>query len=261
MFEPVARGRIVGLRELQHPLVGAARIDQDARGGVTDKIAQHAQADVQLLIQQLRRAGGLCRDLQISPQLVQIGDVGGKIQFPRGFLKGFRHGADDVTALMLRRQHGLQFGAQSFALLFALDALRHADVRLLRQKNQQATGDAELRGKSRALAADGLLDDLHQQGLAFEQDFFDRLGGIALIAVFPDVGDMQECRPIQADVDKGRLHARQYAFDLAEIDVADDATVAAALDVQILHHAELHHCNAGLLRGDIDEDLIAHGVA
>jgi hypothetical protein len=36
--------------------------------------------------------------------------------------------------------------------------------------------------------------------------------------------------------------------------------MAAALDVKFLHDPVLHNGNAGFLRGDIDEDFVAHSV-
>ncbi len=174
---------------------------------------------------------------------------------------GLGHGADDVAALVLGRQHLLQLGAQGLALFFVLDALRDADVRLLRQIHQQASGETQLRGKARAFGADGVLDDLHQQALSLEQHLLDGLGGIVAVgAVLPDVGDMQEGGALQPDVDERRLHAGQHALHLADIDVADQAALAAALDVQFLHDTLLHHRDAGFLRGDVDQDLFCHGA-
>ena len=81
-----------------------------------------------------------------------------------------------------------------------------------------------------------------------------------LCAVLPDVGNMQESRAFQADIDEGRLHAGQHALHFADINIADDTALAAALDVQLLNHTLLHHCNACLLRGDVDQDLFCHGA-
>jgi hypothetical protein len=46
---------------------------------------------------------------------------------------------------------------------------------------------------------------------------------------------MQEGGALQADVDEGGLHARQHARHLAQIDVAHQAALQRALDVQLLH--------------------------
>jgi hypothetical protein len=79
------------------------------------------------------------------------------------------HRADDEAAGLVRRQQVLQLLAQVDALGLVLDALRDADVRLLRQVDQQPAGDADLRRQPRALGADRVLDHLHQQVLALAQ--------------------------------------------------------------------------------------------
>ena len=61
---------------------------------------------------------------------------------------------------------------------------------------------------------------------------------------------------LEADLDEGRLHARQHALDLAQIDVADDAAAGFALDVQFLHHVVFEHGHPRFLRRDVDEDLL-----
>jgi hypothetical protein len=133
-------------------------------------------------------------------------------------------------------------------------------MRFLRQEDQQPPGDADLGGQARALGADGILDDLRQNRLAFEQNLLDRLGRIAVVAVFPNVGDMQKGRTLQANVDEGGLHSRQHPLDLAQIDVADQPALTGPLDVQFLHHAELHHGGARFLRSDVDQNVVIHGM-
>ena len=71
---------------------------------------------------------------------------------------------------------------------------------------------------------------------------------MAVLPVLPDVGDVQERRALEADLDERALHAGQHARDAAEIDVADEAARARALDVQLLHHALLEHGDARFLR-------------
>ena len=52
-----------------------ARIDQDARSFVVGKIAQHAQAQIQILIEQRSAEPELRLILNVFPQLAQIFDV------------------------------------------------------------------------------------------------------------------------------------------------------------------------------------------
>src|SRR5690606_28136095 len=80
----------------------------------------------------------------------------------------------------------------------------------------------------------------------------------AVGALVPDVGHMQEGRALESDVDEGRLHARKYAHDAAEIDVSDDAAVGRAFDVQLLHHTLLGDGHTRFLRRAVDEEFDAH---
>ncbi len=89
------------------------------------------------------------------------------------------------------------------------------------------------------------------------QHFLNRSWAI-LATRLDDIADMQERRPIQADIDECRLHARQHPADTAEIDVANQAALAVALNMQLLHLAEIDHSNPGLLRRDVDEDFFGH---
>jgi hypothetical protein len=67
---------------------------------------------------------------------------------------------------------------------------------------------------------------------------------------------VQEGGALQADVDEGRLHARQHARHLAQVDVADQPALERALDVQLLHRAVLDQRHAGLLRRPVDQDVL-----
>jgi hypothetical protein len=87
-----------------------------------------------------------------------------------------------------------------------------------------------------------------------------RLAAAAAVAVRVQVGHVQEGGALQPDVDEGALHARQHAHHLAQVDVADQAALERALDVQLLHRAVLDDGDARLLRGPVDEDVLAgHG--
>ena len=71
---------------------------------------------------------------------------------------------------------------------------------------------------------------------------------LALWVALPDVGHMQKSRPLEPDVDEGRLHARQDAGHLAQIDVAHQTAFEGALDVQLLHRARFDDRHPRLLR-------------
>lgn len=137
-------------------------------------------------------------------------------------------------------------------------------MRLLRQVDERAARDADLRRQPGAFRADRILDHLDHQRLALEHGLFDRLVRRARLrlareARMPDVGDVQERRALEADVDECRLHAGQHAHDLAEIDVADPPARQRALDVKLLHRALLDECDPRFLRREVDQDFFVHG--
>ncbi len=231
------------------------RVDADARGLVGDEVAQGALAQAEVLVQQLRREEADRRPGDLAPQLAQVGDVGGEL----GVGGGFGHRAHDEAARLVLGHQRHQAAAQGLAPGLVLDALGDADVLFLRQVDEQAAGEADLGGQARALGADRVLEHLHHQALALGEDLLDRARALAVLAVAPDVGHVQEGGALEADVDEGRLHAGQHAHDLAEVEVADDAAAGGALDVQLLHHALFDDRDAGLLRGEVDEEFDAHG--
>jgi hypothetical protein len=71
---------------------------------------------------------------------------------------------------------------------------------------------------------------------------------------------MQEGGALQADVDEGRLHARQHPADAPAVDIADQTAALGALDDDLLHHAVLDHRDAGLGRRDVDQYFFAQGA-
>ena len=94
------------------------------------------------------------------------------------------------------------------------------------------------------------------------QKFFNRLRrdfwGVLRLPKFPDVGDVQERRTFQPDFHKCALHARQHARHPTQINVADNAAMARALNVQLFDHAVIKHRHARFLSRDIDEDFLSH---
>jgi hypothetical protein len=266
--------------ELQQHLELLARVDADGLRVLAGHVAQHALQQAQVLVQQ-RHRGHAHRGLaDARPGLAQVADVLGQFGVARILAVGAQDeaaGVDRHHAAAVRgrgrldeRQHA---GAQRLALV-RRNLLRHADVVVLRQEHQQPSGNADLRRQARALGADRVLDDLHQQRLAFEHLLLDRhhRAAVAVVALGrrcagararrerrDDVGHVQEGGALQPDVDEGRLHARQHARHLAQVDVADQPALQRALDVKLLHRAVLDQRHAGLLRRPVDQDVL-HGV-
>jgi len=128
---------------------------------------------------------------------------------------------------------------------------------LLRQIDQKTPGNADLRCQPRTLGAYRLLDHLHDQRLPFLQYLLYGLFAIRP-ATFQHIGHMQECSALQADFDKGRLHARQYATDRSLVDIADQPEGTIAFDMQLLHDPLFRDRHAGFLRCYIDQNLFTH---
>jgi hypothetical protein len=153
-----------------------ARIDADALRVVARQVTQHPLDEAQVLVQQLARRGLEAALADQAPGLAQVRDV--VAQFVVGGILGI--GAQDEPAAVVRGRFVGGFAgqqvharAQLFAQLVRADLLRDADVVVLRQEHQQASGDADLRGQARTLRADGVLDDLHGERLPFEDEAFD----------------------------------------------------------------------------------------
>ncbi len=248
---------VVGRERLQ-PHEVLARVDHDAGRVLVDEVAQHALREHEVLVEEGRGVRGLGALADVAPQPPRVRDVVREV----GVGGGFGDGADDVAAGLVGRQQLLELLAQELAAALVLDALRDADVRVLRQVHEEPPGDRDLRGEPGALGADRVLDHLHHERLPFGEDLLDRArrrGGLAVLALLPDVGDVQERGALEPDLDERGLHAGQHPHHAAHVDVADDAAARGALDVQLLHHAVRHHRDARLLRRDVDEDLFGHG--
>src|SRR3954470_11972691 len=96
-----------------------ARIDENARRLIVDKIAQYAHAEIQILIQQRRGRRSFRFLLNVLPQLAEVFNVGQQLPVRRSL----GHRAYDKSAGDRRRQQLLQLLAQMQPLLLIGDAL------------------------------------------------------------------------------------------------------------------------------------------
>jgi hypothetical protein len=258
VVQPWQHAGRVGLAELLQVHIILARVDLDGGRLFVHEVAQHALRQAQVLMQQRGGRPGARAVRDRGPGLAQVFDVAGDV----GIRCIFGLGADDVAAFFFLRQQALQTRAQRLALRLFLDFLRYPDMPILRQIHQHASGDRDLRRQACALGADRVLDHLHRQHLAVKQQLFDRrrrgIRAAIVRARLPDVGDVQEGRPFQADVDKGRLHAGQHPHYLAGIDIAGQAARQRAFYVQFLHGALHDQGDAGFLRCDVNQDIFVH---
>src|SRR5205823_6407710 len=148
--------------ELLHTLVLARRIDQHAAHAAAELIAQHPQAQRQVLV--YHRAGRHLAGTRahVIPQLGEIGH-----DLAPGLGSGpLRCRAHDVTAARAGGQQLRQHRLQSRAFGLVLDARRHPDRLTARQVHQIARRQGNEGGEPRTLGADGVLDHLHQDVVA-----------------------------------------------------------------------------------------------
>ena len=75
----------------------------------------------------------------------------------------------------------------------------------------------------------------------------DALGFLRLLPLFEHVHNVQKGGTLQADVDKGALHAGQHAFNHAQINIAHQPVAAVAVDVQLAHFVFFQQRHAGFL--------------
>ena len=73
-----------------------------------------------------------------------------------------------------------------------------------------------------------------------------------------DIGNVEKRRFVQTDIDKCRLHARQDTDDAAPVDVADDAKLAVAFDVEFGNVTVLQQCNPRLVGRGVDDQFLGH---
>jgi hypothetical protein len=144
------------------------------------------------------------------------------------------------------------------------------------------TGDRDARGDARALGTDRFLGDLDDDFLALVEDRIDprrrrpattsaavatsaatrlAFGVTGFESALEVVTHVEKGCFLQADVDESGLHAGEHAHDASLDDVADDALVAFALDMQLSELALLEQRNPGFPEFRVDDDLVLHRSA
>ena len=122
-----------------------------------------------------------------------------------------------------------------------------------------AGGKGDVRGQSRTLFVEGILDDLHQHSLALARQARCFLG-LAMWRgwwVARHVAQVQERRARQAHIHEHRLDARHLSKHAAHVDVAHQAGLVGPLDMQLAQLPIHHQRHAGLESGRIDKKLFA----
>ena len=161
-------------------------------------------------------------------------------------------GAHDEPGVV--RADAVEHLAQPLALVVG-EALRDAvGLGLARHHHDEAAGEAHLLGEARALGADRVLRDLHEDHLPVLEQALDLrlVAALDLGLVEGDVAAVEHAVLRRADVDERGLHAREHVLHLAEVDVAVDRLVAGGRGQRVLDEA------AALEHRDLGVTALAH---
>ena len=131
-------------------------------------------------------------------------------------------------------------------------------MRFFRKINEFVTRQGYGGCKPCALGSDRVFGNLHDHGVAVVQHVFNGFKASVILARGKNVMHMQKCRPFQSDIDKGGLHAGQHAHDFAFIDIADEASLGATLNVQVFQNAVDHDGHARFLSRAVNQKLFIH---
>jgi hypothetical protein len=139
--------------------------------------------------------------------------------------------------------HGLQLVA-----ILALDAARDAaGARAVGHQHEIAAGQADEGGQRRTLGAALFLLDLHQQFLAFAQDFADVVAIAAGAEVFlADFLQRQKAVALGAVIDEAGFERRLDARDARLVDVRLLLFLRRDLDREIVKLLAVNQCDAQL---------------
>ena len=228
-------------------------VDQHLVHVGVQEVADHAQGDVGLGVEQRRRLGQLPALLQRLPQALEVGQVARQLA-RRGAGGG---GAHDETAGLQRK--GSADGPQAGALVVA-QALADPDAVTEGHVDHEPPGERELHRQAHALAAHGVLGGLHQHLVAALQ----QVGDLPLALGNAEGGDLvhvQEAVLVEAHLDEGRLHPREDVLDPALPDVAHHRALAAALDVALGRAAVLEDGHPRLGAVDGHQDLLVQDAS
>ncbi len=144
-------------RKFQQHFIGQTGVDADAVKLGDREIAQHALGQRQFAVKLIARLMALFTLHHFGPDAFQIGGIRRQIFFAHT-LGG---GTNNKSALLVAVIRHDAF--QAFALGFAFNTLRDADVRRARHKNQIARRQRDVGGETRAFGAERIFHHLHHE--------------------------------------------------------------------------------------------------
>ena len=227
-------------------VVGLGGVDQHLVHVVPQVVADSADDDVALLVQQYRCLGIFAGPGDGLPQLQQV------VQVPLQLFAGAAHGggAGDHAHAVGDFQGGQ--GLAQLAALVALDAAGDAaGPRVVGHQHDVAAGQADKGGQGRALVAALFLVDLDDDLGAFLDhvlDFHAAFNGAGVaVEVFPgDFLQRQEAVALGAKIHEGGFKAGFDPGDFAFVDVGFLLQTGAVFDVQIVETLAVDQRNAQL---------------
>ncbi len=257
VLQPLLDAGQEGRGEFVHCVEVRFRIDQNGFHVTRCQIAQHSQRQRQVLVYQLFYATVPAPLLNDTPEPDQVFEVGLQ-RITAGALGDRPHDRTALEAMFL--QQFLDDEAQTFALAFLVDARRNSHAGAPRQQDQVARRQRNKGRQPRALVAQRVLDDLHQQAIAFSYQFpyvpqF-LYGGLSRFTVSRNVRRVQECRTIEADVHECCLHPGKHARHLPIVDIADQSAARGPFDEDFLQYPVFEQRRPGFRRRHIDQDLL-----
>ena len=225
-------GRHHVAHELLRLLVDRFRVDQQLADVRVEVVADRADDEARLLVDQVRARLHLRGVLDGVPQLHQVVQVPLQLFGRAADAGGAR---DDAHAL--RHVEAVDRVAQLVALL-AFDAARHAAAaRVVRHQDEVASRERDVRGQRGALVAALVLVDLDDQLLAFLELVLDpRLAGVGVAVaevVARDFLERQETVAVGAVVDEAGFERGLDARDDGLVDVALALFLGGGFDVEV----------------------------
>src|SRR5437588_1431239 len=213
-----------------------------------EEVADDAQRQLGLLVDQLRRLRGLRLGLDRAPEPLQEDEVALDVLLGSAFGRG----ADDDAALL--HVETLEDVLEAVAL-GVVEAARHAEALSLRDEDDEPAGQGDLRRQPSALGLHGVLDGLHEDRLAARDEVLD-LAPVALLELrADDLVDVEEAVLLETDLDECGLHPGQDVVDASEVDVARDRAALRPLEVDLGDPLVQEDGDAALADVDGDEEL------
>ena len=239
------------MNKLDALFVDFFRVDVDGSHITPDRIPHDAFQQIHFAMNQGWNAGLFRLHTNLIPKLVE--EMNFLLQ--EFFLHAFGRRSHDQPAGTT--PHRTAQGLQADAFIARFDFARDADLRNCRHQNDVTAGQSDVGRNARALCSDRLFGNAHQNVSSLAQQVadshrrdhifhFDEIGlriGVGAIIhakhllvlgkIFENIIYIEKGITAEADIYESGFHARENACDAAFVDVADNALVAGAFNVDL----------------------------